>query len=216
MDVYDTKTTENTDKSTGGTSGSKVFEYPFIPRSSGHFAIGPVKFSYFDVSSGKYETIDAGTLEFDVEKGAATSASSSSSQLVMPDRKGVKNLGEDIRFISSAIPSYSFKTGFFVGTWYYWLIVTLLLVAAAVIWYLLRGIESRKADVAGSRNRRATKMALARLKSAGDFLKKNLYSAFYEELHKALLGFVSDKMNISVEDLSKENISEMLAENGVT
>ena len=59
-------------------------------------------------------------------------------------------------------------------------------------------------------------MALARLKSAGDFLKKNLYSAFYEELHKALLGFVSDKMNISVEDLSKENISEMLAENGVT
>lgn len=68
MDVYDTKTTENTDKSTGGTSGSKVFEYPFIPRSSGHFAIGPVKFSYFDVSSGKYETIDAGTLEFDVEK----------------------------------------------------------------------------------------------------------------------------------------------------
>lgn len=216
MDVYDTKATENTDKSTGGTSGSKVFEYPFIPRSSGHFAIGPVKFSYFDVSSGKYETIDAGTLEFDVEKGTATSASSASSQLVMPDRKGVKNLGEDIRFISSAIPSYSFKTGFFVGTWYYWLIVTLLLVAAAVVWYLLRGIESRKADVAGSRNRRATKMALARLKSAGDFLKKNLYSAFYEELHKALLGFVSDKMNISVEDLSKENISEMLAENGVT
>ena len=74
----------------------------------------------------------------------------------MPDRKGVKNLGEDIRFISSAIPSYSFKTGFFVGTWYYWLIVTLLLVAAAVVWYLLRGIESRKADVAGSRDSRAS------------------------------------------------------------
>ena len=76
-------------------------------------------------------------------------------------------------------------------------------------------MEARKADVAGTRNRKATKMALARLKIAGDFLKKNLYSAFYEELHKALLGFISDKLNIGAENLNKENIVARLLESNV-
>ncbi len=51
FEVYDTKTTENTDKSNGGTSGSKSFEYPFIPRSHGDFTIDPVEYSYYDVNA---------------------------------------------------------------------------------------------------------------------------------------------------------------------
>lgn len=215
MDVYDTKTTENTDKTTGGTSGSKVFEYPFIPRSHGEFTIAPIEYSYYDVNAGKYETISTGPITFNVEKGDVAETQSSMSQLVMPDRKSVKNLGEDIRFIRTRQPSYKFRTVFFVDSLWYWVTAALILLVAGLLWYLMKGMEARRADVVGNKNRKATKMALGRLKMAAGYLQKNLYSAFYEELHKALLGFASDKMNIGAEDLSKENIAAMLKEAGV-
>lgn len=215
MDVYDTKTTENTDKTTGGTSGSKVFEYPFIPRSHGEFTIAPIEYSYYDVNAGKYETISTGPITFNVEKGDAAETQTSTSQLVMPDRKSVKNLGEDIRFIRTRQPSYKFRTVFFVDSLWYWVTAALILLVAGLLWYLMKGMEARRADVVGNKNRKATKMALGRLKMAAGYLQKNLYSAFYEELHKALLGFASDKMNIGAEDLSKENIAAMLKEAGV-
>lgn len=215
MDVYDTKTTENTDKTTGGTSGSKVFEYPFIPRSHGEFTIAPIEYSYYDVNAGKYETISTGPITFNVEKGDAAETQASTSQLVMPDRKSVKNLGEDIRFIRTRQPSYKFRTVFFVDSLWYWVTAALILLVAGLLWYLMKGMEARRADVVGNKNRKATKMALGRLKMAAGYLQKNLYSAFYEELHKALLGFASDKMNIGAEDLSKENIAAMLKEAGV-
>ena len=215
MDVYDTKTTENTDKTTGGTSGSKVFEYPFIPRSHGEFTIAPIEYSYYDVNAGKYETISTGPITFNVEKGDVAETQTSTSQLVMPDRKSVKNLGEDIRFIRTRQPSYKFRTVFFVDSLWYWVTAALILLVAGLLWYLMKGMEARRADVVGNKNRKATKMALGRLKMAAGYLQKNLYSAFYEELHKALLGFASDKMNIGAEDLSKENIAAMLKEAGV-
>lgn len=215
MDVYDTKTTENTDKTTGGTSGSKVFEYPFIPRSHGEFTIAPIEYSYYDVNAGKYETISTGPITFNVEKGDAAETQTSTSQLVMPDRKSVKNLGEDIRFIRTRQPSYKFRTVFFVDSLWYWVTAALILLVAGLLWYLMKGMEARRADVVGNKNRQATKMALGRLKMAAGYLQKNLYSAFYEELHKALLGFASDKMNIGAEDLNKENIAAMLKEAGV-
>ena len=58
-------------------------------------------------------------------------------------------------------------------------------------------------------------MARKRLAQADTFLKGSLYTAFYEELHRALLGFVSDKLNLDAAEMSKENISARLVENGV-
>ncbi len=216
LEVYDTKSSENTDKSTGGTSGSKTFEYPFIPRSYGEFTIEPIEYSYYDISTGKYQTVTTEPLVFDVEKGTASESSEAqSSGLTVTDRKDVKNLGEDIRFISAKAPSYKFRNTFFAGSLSYWAAVLIISILAFCVWYALRGMAARKADVVGSRNRKATKMALGRLRLAEDYLKKNLYSAFYEELHKALLGYVADKLNISVENLNKENISEQLSQREV-
>ena len=56
---------------------------------------------------------------------------------------------------------------------------------------------------------------MKRLQLAGTFLKQDLHTAFYEELHKALLGFIADKLNMPVSELSRERISESLAANNV-
>lgn len=215
LEAYDVKTTTNADKSNGGISGSKTFEYPFIPRSHGEFTIGPIEYSYYDINAGKYVTLTAELVAFNVEKGEAQETVSDGNTLVAPERKGVRTLGEDVRFIVTKAPAYAFTTTFFVGTWYYWAISVALLLIAAVIFVALKGMDERKADVVGSKNRRATKMALGRLKMAEGYLKKGIGSAFYEELHKSLLGFISDKLNMNVEDLSKDNISAQLADAGV-
>ncbi len=215
VEVYDMKTIDNTDKSNGGTSGSKTFEYPFIPRSHGDFTIEPVEYSYYDVNAGKYVTLRTEPMSFSVAKGSsAPSSSSSVSSLPLVERKGVRNLGEDIRYIETAKPAFKFMNEPFVGRGAYWVAVMVILAMAAACNFMFEGMAARRADVVGAKNRRATKMALRRLKSAGDLLSRNLYGAFYEELHRALLGFCSDKLNMGAEDLSKDNISEKMRGSG--
>jgi hypothetical protein len=127
----------------------------------------------------------------------------------------VRNLGSDIRFINTKAPGLASKGDYLLGSGLFWLIIVLLVILAVTCWAALRHIAARRADVAGTKNRKATKMALKRLNLAGTFLKQNLYTAFYEELHKALLGFISDKLNIPVAELSRERITQTLKEGKV-
>ena len=89
----------------------------------------------------------------------------------------------------------------------------LLLLTGLVIWGLDKRIERRQ-DVVGMRNRQANKMAKARLKLAHTFLGQQLYTAFYEELHKALVGYLSDKLILPMSDLSRARIREVLLQRG--
>lgn len=218
FEVYDTKTTENTDKSSGGISGSKSFEYPFIPRSHGDFTIEPVEYSYYDVNAGKYVTLKTEPLRIRVAKGKDGDSSSASVATVSSgvERKDVKNLADDIRFIFTGKPDLSGSGSFFVGSVLFWILTALLILAAAGVYFAFRKAAAMRADVAGTKNRRAAKMAQKRLRQAGEYLEKNLYTAFYEELHKTLIGFVSDKLNMDMSEMSKENIASSLSEGGVS
>ena len=211
MEVYDTKISDKVDK--GGLSGSKTYEYPFIPRSYGDFVIEPVKYTYYDVNQKRYVTLQTQPINLTVEKG--NEAESGPVIVSGVTRKDVQNLGSDIRFINIKKSELTGKGTFFVGTASFWIITMVLVILAVLCWAIFRKMAARKADVAGTKNRKATKMAMKRLHLAGTFLKQNLYTAFYEELHKALLGFVSDKLNMPVAELSRDRISESLAERGV-
>ena len=213
FEVYDVKTNVNTDKS--GTSGSKTFEFPFIPRSPGNFEIGPVQYSYYDVKQRKYHTASTAVLPLAVAR-SASSASGAPQQgnTLVVDRKGVKNLGEDIRFIRTKT-SLGTDKGFFVYSPLWWGAILALLAIGAGIWLGFRKMAARRADVTGNRNRRATRQALKRLAQAKDFLDKNLYTAFYEELHRSLIGFVGDKLAMDMADQNKENIEASLIAGGV-
>lgn len=214
FEVYDVRTTVNTDKS--GTSGSKTFEYPFIPRSPGDFSIAPVKYGFYDVSARRYQTASTDSLHLSVARGvgSASSVPDSGSSLVV-DRKGVKNLGDDIRFIRSSTDLGEGRD-FLVYSPVWWGCIVLLLLLGLGFYLGFRKVAARRADVAGTRNRKATRMAMKRLSQAHDFLQKNLYTAFYEELHRSLLGFVGDKLSMDMAEQNKENIGEALREGGVS
>ena len=210
MEVYDTKISEKVDK--GGLAGSKYYEFPFIPRSHGDFVIEPVRYSYYDVEKGKYVTLETEPINITVERGNEVDAGGV--VIAGPSQKDVRTLGSDIRFINTKAPGLVSKGVFFVGSSLFWALAALLVVLAVVAWLVFHKVAERRADVVGTKNRKATKMALKRLQLASTFLKQNLYTAFYEELHKALLGFISDKLNIPVAELSRDRITESLkAEN---
>ena len=212
MEVYDTKVTSN--MAPGGMSGTRKYEYPFIPRSHGDFVIEPIKYSYYDVDKKKYVTLETQPIDLVVLKG---NEPESSATMVVPgvSQKDVKDLDTDIRYINVKDPLLVSKGHFLVGSGLFWSLTVLLVASAALLWLLLRRMAARRADIAGMKNRKATKMALRRLQLAGTFLKQNLYTAFYEELHKALLGFISDKLTIPAAELSKDRISEVLKEGAV-
>lgn len=216
FEVYDTKTTENTDKSNGGTSGSKSFEYPFIPRSHGDFTIDPVEYSYYDVNAGKYVILRTEPLHVKVAKGKGGDSTPVTTVNSGVERKDVKSLADDIRFIFTGKPGLSGSGSFFVGSVFFWILLALMILGATSVYLAFRKVAAMRADVAGTKNRRATKMAQKRLKLAGEYLDKNLYTAFYEELHKALIGFVSDKLNMDMSEISKDNIASALTDGGVS
>lgn len=216
FEVYDTKTTENTDKSNGGISGSKSFEYPFIPRSHGDFTIEPVEYSYYDVNAGKYVTLKTDPLHIKVAKGKGGDSAPASAVASGVERKDVKSLADDIRFIFTGKPNLSGSGSFFVGSALFWILLALIVVGVVSVYLAFRKVAAMKADVAGTKNRRATKMARKRLAQAGEYLDKNLYTAFYEELHKALIGFISDKLNMDMSEISKDNIASALTTGGVS
>ncbi len=212
MEVYDTKTSEKIDR--GGMAGSKFYEFPFIPRSHGDFVIEPIKYSYYDVNRKQYVTLETPAMPIVVARGNETETGGVIvSGGAVP--KDVKTLGSDIRFISTKAPNLVPKGRFFVGSAAFWIILIVLTAAAAASWAIFRQLAARRADVVRTKNRKATKMALRRLHTANSFLRQNLYTAFYEELHKALLGFISDKLNIPVAELSRDRMTDSLKESGV-
>ncbi len=210
FEAYDIRKTENISTGASGASGTLTFEYPFIPRAPGVFDIDPVEFTYYDVQAGRYRTLSSGPLRLKVGEGTRTDAA------VIPSgvsKRSVESLGEDIRFISTT-PHLKKAGRMMVSSPAMLIIPIVIVLATAAVWVLLNRSIARRSDVAGTRNRKALKVARARLKNASVFLKQGLYSAFYEELHKALHGYISDKLMLPVADLTRERIGEELSSRG--
>ena len=64
------------------------------------------------------------------------------------------------------------------------------------------------------RNKRANKVAIQRFRLAERYMQESNRRAFFEEMLRALWGYMGDKLNIPVSSLTKENIREELQRRG--
>lgn len=215
FELYDTKITDNSSKSSGGTSGNKQFEFPLIARGPGEYTIPPVLFTYYDITKKQYITL--ATKEFIVKVGNSTGVgnSSNSGLPLGVNRQAVRSITDDIRYIQLGRSSLKKGNIFFFASATYFVILALIIFFYFLLEKFLSKRVQRNRDIAGVRSRRANKIAKARLRAAGELLKGGLYSAFYEELHRAVLGYTSDKLNLSLSDMSREKIEESLVSRGV-
>ncbi|MBQ0056392.1 MAG: protein BatD [Bacteroidales bacterium] len=217
FEVYDPKTDLNTRVTKNGISGRKVIEYTIIPRFAGDFKIPAVEFGFFNPRTGSYQVARTDEFMLNVEKGAGdASASSGSTDYTGSTQERIKVLGSDIRYIHVIAPdSLRADSRPFFGTLAYWLWIVLPLLVLIVVFIVYRRELKLRADETGQRTRKANKVATRRLKAAAAALKAKQESAFYESVHKAMMGYVSDKLSIQLSELTTDSIRQQLASRGV-
>lgn len=212
FEVYDPKVDNKFRLTNTGLSGSKVIEYLAIPRSAGTYKIPPVKFSYFDINSRSYKTLSTEEYELHVEKGEGNATQTIAN---FTSKEDLKVLNEDIRYIKQGEVKLSRKGEFFYGSLNYWLFYLIPGMAFVIFFFVYRKQIAANANVAKMRTKKANKVAVKRMKQAGKLLAENQKDAFYDEVLKALWGYISDKLNIPVSRLSKANVEEELRNYGV-
>ena len=211
FETYDPKVTTNLKAGVSGTVGSKTFEYLVIPRHAGNYRIAPVKYSFFDPGSKKYKNLSSEEFLINVLKGEEEKGSIVSGFT----KEEVRYLGKDIRFIKTGPIKVKEKGKSIFSTPSFLLIHTGLFVLFLLVYVLVRYSTKRNANLILLRNRRANKQAQKRLKSAGREIRANNPKGFFEEVLKALWGYMSDKLSIPVSELSQENIRQSIEEKAV-
>jgi len=208
MDVYDPKTSLNSKASLAGVSGSISFNYLFIPRYAGTYRIAPITFSYFDTSSKTYKTLTSKEFVITVEKGSGD-AEMHSGIVQGLTKEDVKYIGKDIRFLKTNFSLNKINKPILSSLWFY-LVYGISLILFVLILLIRRVQIKQNANQAKVKNRKANKVSQKRLKKASNFMKQNQDEQFYDEVLKAIWGYLSDKLVIPVSSLSKDNVSEIL------
>lgn len=212
FEIYDPKVTDDYKLTNSGLTGTKTFEYLAIPRHAGNFTIPAIEFTYFDLKSNSYKTLKTEAYNLKVAKGQGNADQVISD---FTNKESVKMLGKDIRFIKLGDSSLRPKGDFFFGTVGYYLcyLIPLLLFVVFAVIYRQKALEN--ANVAKVKTKKANKVATRRMKLAGMLLAENKKNEFYDEVLKALWGYISDKLSIPVSQLSKDNIEAELTNYGV-
>ena len=206
FEVYDPETKDRVKIGANGANGSKSFKYLVIPRHSGTFNLEPYSFSYFDLASKTYKTINAEPISFEVGRG-----NDEENVVYSPNRKEeIELLNTDIRYIHLNDIMLVSSTGFFYQSTSFYALIVLAIALAVLFYFLAKKLKIRNADYVGMRKSKANKLAKKRLAKAKSHLDSNNKAAFYEEISIALHGYFADKFNISIAELSQEKIIELL------
>ncbi|MCG8699694.1 MAG: BatD family protein [Bacteroidales bacterium] len=206
FDVFDPVINTQLDAGTNGKSGRKTFEYTVIPRHAGEFTVQPFEFTYFNPSTKQYKTINTPEYTINVAKGDNDTAVTVISGI---SKKEIEILGSDIKFIETDFELQRQKAYFIASPLFYLSYIIPLLLLVAILIVRRQQIKER-ADRAKYLNRRANKQARKRLKVAREMLEQNKADKFYEEITKALWGYLSEKVGIPISELSVDSAKKHL------
>ena len=213
FETYDPKITTNVNTTGAGVSGSQTFEYLIIPRKAGKFTIKSIPFSYFDLEKKRYVTLTSPEYTVNVEKGSG--GDNNMITYSGAGKEDIKYIGSDIRHIKN-LPILLQRTGtFFFGSPIFFLALILPILVFFALIFSWRKLEKRRSDTLLMKNRKATRVAIKRLKKASIFLKEQKQEPFYIEISQALWGYLSDKFSIPLAELSMESVNEALMKKNV-
>lgn len=212
FDTYDVKITDKTKLTTSGLEGSMIYEYLAVPRHQGKYRVPPIEFTYFDTKEKQYKTLTSEAYDLAVAKGEGDETSV---QSFGSNQEDIQMLANDIRYIKlGKVNMQSEGTLFFVSP-LYWIAMAILALVFILLFVVFRQRAIENADVVKARGKKANKVAVKRLKKAAKLMNENKPGEFYDETLRALWGYVGDKLNIPVEQLSRENISDRFTERNV-
>ncbi|MGE0076492.1 MAG: BatD family protein [Bacteroidales bacterium] len=212
FELFDPKVSDNINTTASNTAGSKNYEFIAIPRSAGNFEIPPVEFTYFDLNKNAYVTLRSKAMPIEV---TADSTASAGVMITGYSKEDVKYIGKDIRFIKTNHSKLRPINAFVVTSSTYLFVYIVLIVVFIIFWYLYSKHREQMTDLSIVRTRKANKIAQKRLKDASLMLNQDNSEKFYEEIHKALWGYVADKLNIPIANLNSDRVKEELSKKEV-
>ena len=208
FEVYDTKVVDNCKITATGTTGSLTYTYPFVARSAGAFTIPRIEFSFFNPDTQAYETLATEPFTLVVKDDGSIAASAPATSNYNYGGP-MRQLDRDIRFIHTGkLPKRAAAA--FILTPLYWLAIVAMVALFILIYAALRKRIHERSNTVARRMRHADKMAVQRLRMAERYMNEANRHAFYEEMLRAMWGYISDKFNIPVASLTKEKIREEL------
>jgi hypothetical protein len=197
------KTDDKVEKTVGddNVSGSISFDVTFIPLKEGEFEIPELQFTFFNPQTGEYYTRTAQGFKLNVRPGAKSSSQA-------------QNLTFDPSL--QTVASQQKAPAYFIDSFAYYLWYILPIVALLTVIAIYRRRIRLYSNITLLKSRKASKMARQRLRLASKAMKQKNDSLFYDEMLKALWGYLSDKLNIPGSELMRDNASARLAEAGVS
>lgn len=206
FDTYDAKITDKTKLTTNGVEGNMIYDFIAVPRNQGSYVIPPIEFVYYDIEANAYKTIKTQQFKLEIAKGDGN----------VNDAVDYSNLKDkDIHPIKEGDIEVQNINDVFYNSTAYWIILSLLFVVFASVLIIFRKRAIDNADITKLKVKKANRVATKRLKYANTLMLKNEHDKFYDEVLRALWGYVGDKLNMPVEQLSKDNIAERLTQRNV-
>lgn len=185
--------------------GNKTFRFTLIPRENGQHTIPAFSFSYFDISVNAYKTISAGPFTF---RATGTAQNLATGKNVFPVNDIATILptsGDWIR--QEAIPLHRH--------WWPFLVFLIPMLGLAGLVYYRQLQDRMQTDVAFARTRTAQSEAQKHLHLAEKLLREDQPKAFYDEVARAVTGFLGDRLNISEKGMLRQDLLAKMTEVGM-
>lgn len=211
FDSYDAKVTDHTKLTVNGLEGSIVYDFLTVPRHQGEYEIPPVEFIYFDTKSNSYKTLKTDAFKLTVAKGDA-----STTMTTFSGQEDVRQLNSDIHYIKTGDSRQHAVNEFFFGSVYYWVWLVVLVAGFIALFVIFRRRAIENSNIVKQRAGKANKVAVMRLKKAHKLMNDHQSGDFYDEVLHALWGYVGDKLNMPVDQLSRENVTQQLESHQVS
>ena len=205
-DKYDPKVTDKTKLTSNGLEGNMIYDILAVPRNQGHYTIPPVELTYYDTSLNQYKTIKTQSFEIEVAKGDGSRSS-------VVDYS--KDQPKDIKDIKKGEAELHSVDNFFFGSVGYLMSLLIPFAAFVALLVIFRKRAIDNADLVKMKGKKANKIATKRLRQANKLMLAGKTNEFYDEVLRALWGYVGDKLNMPAEKLSRENILEKLQSHNV-
>ena len=200
FDKYDAKVTDKTRLTANGVEGNMVYDFLAVPRNQGSYTIPSVELTYYDTGKNAYKTIKTQPFKVEVEKGDGTSGES----------EDFASQDKDIHTIKLGKAEQHKADEMFFGSFGYWVCLLMPLIAFVVLLIVFRRRAIENADIVKKRSNRAGKIATKRLRLANKLMLQGKQGEFYDEVMRALWGYMSYKLNMPAEKLNRDNIRETL------
>lgn len=196
IEGFESKASESLDKFSVPLKGNKMFIYPFTVSNPGNYIIPAINFSYFDINTKSYKSISTQPLSINVVKGSGNSQNIYNT---------VKKNDQKNRAWYNIVDT---NLIYFIGT------LALFIVLMALF---IKGKKGRKTAVIES-ERQENKIPEEKefiipanpLAKAEEKLSEGDTRQFYKTLDISLNKYLSQKLKVPFEELTKKKINERM------